>query len=191
MLPFRFWQVLLIASTLGLCWLAMMAVHEFGHVLNALLSGATVQRVVLHPLTISRTDVSPNPHPQLVAWGGALWGILIPVAMWRASILMRWESRYVFRFFAGFCCLANGLYLAAGSFNGAGDAGDLLRHGAAQWQLILVGLPMTVCGIWLWNGLGEKFGLGEARGKVDAFLAVVASVIFLVGASLAAVFTAG
>jgi hypothetical protein len=83
------------------------------------------------------------------------------------------------------------LYLAAGSFNGAGDAGDLLRHGAAQWQLILFGLPMTVCGFWLWNGLGEKFGLGEARGQVDAFLAVVASLIFLVGASLAAVFTAG
>jgi hypothetical protein len=48
-------------------WLLMQAVHESGHVLGARLGGGTVAQVVLHPLTISRTDLAANPHPLLVA----------------------------------------------------------------------------------------------------------------------------
>jgi len=62
----RFHQLLFIASLLALSWFAMMAVHEFGHVVSAFASGGAVERVVLHPLTISRTDVSPNPNPSIV-----------------------------------------------------------------------------------------------------------------------------
>jgi hypothetical protein len=60
----RILQAILIVSAFGLSWLAMMAVHELGHVLHAVASGGTVVGVVLNPLEISRTDVSPNPHPQ-------------------------------------------------------------------------------------------------------------------------------
>jgi hypothetical protein len=70
-------QALLILFAIGLSWLAMMAIHEFGHVLHALVSGARVERVVLHPLAISRTDVSPNPHVErilaIVARFGDMW----------------------------------------------------------------------------------------------------------------------
>ena len=58
-------QVLIVATG-ALSWLAMMIVHEFGHVLHAWFSGANVVKVVLHPLAISRTDVAPNPHPLFV-----------------------------------------------------------------------------------------------------------------------------
>ena len=34
---------------------------------------------LLHPFTISRTDVSPNPHPLVVAWGGPLVGVGLPI----------------------------------------------------------------------------------------------------------------
>src|SRR5207249_4106234 len=54
--PERRQQYLLLATFLPLCWLGMMAVHEFGHVLGLWCIGGTVARVVLHPLTISRTD---------------------------------------------------------------------------------------------------------------------------------------
>jgi hypothetical protein len=164
--------VLLIVVTIALSWLLMMAVHEFGHVLHAWLSGGTVQRVVLHPLSISRTDVAPSPHPQFVAWGGAVWGSLIPLGLLVAGAYLVPKYRFLIAFFAGFCCLANGLYLAAGSFVGAGDAGDLLRHGAASWQLILVGLPLSAVGLWLWDGLGPSFGYGPAAKSIDRRLTI-------------------
>lgn len=182
--------MLLIASTIGLAWLAMMAIHEAGHVLHAWLSGGQVQRVVLHPLAISRTDVSPNPHPLLVAWGGAIWGVAIPLAVWLAGALLRWRYRYLLAFFAGFCCLANGLYLAAGSFTGAGDAGDLLRHGARQWQLIAFGVPLSMLGLWLWNGQGTHFGLGPAQGRVDRRAAIALAVLFVTWACITALLPA-
>jgi len=49
-------QSLLIGTLIPLCWLLMMAVHEGGHFLCALLTNGRVTAVVLHPLAISRTD---------------------------------------------------------------------------------------------------------------------------------------
>jgi hypothetical protein len=176
-------QAALIVLGIGFSWLAMMAVHELGHVFHALLSGGSVQRVVLLPLAISRTDVSPNPHPQFVAWGGAVWGAAIPLALLAGAHLAQLRHEYLAAFFAGFCALANGLYLAVGSIAGVGDAGDLLRHGAPLWTLLLFGLPLSALGLWLWNGLGPHFGFGVANGKVDpraiAGLAVALSITVL------------
>jgi hypothetical protein len=178
MLP-RFVQATLIVSLVGLSWPAMMAVHELGHVLHALVSGGSVVRVVLHPLAISRTDVSPNPHPQFVAWGGAVWGTILPLALF---VITRWltpKYAYLVAFFAGFCAVANGLYLAGGSLSGASEAGDLLRSGAAIWQLLAFGLSATIMGLWLWNGIGPSFGLGVAGGKVDRAVAVAVAIAFV------------
>ncbi|HYW78763.1 MAG TPA: hypothetical protein VE890_04265, partial [Thermoguttaceae bacterium] len=72
----RFFQVLLIVAATGFSWLMMMVLHEAGHVLHAWLSGGHVVRVVLDPLSFSRTDVLPNPHPLWVVVGGPLWGCL-------------------------------------------------------------------------------------------------------------------
>ncbi|MGC3965806.1 MAG: hypothetical protein QM775_00075 [Pirellulales bacterium] len=47
-------QVVLIGSVLLGSWLAMQAIHEAGHVFGAWLTEGRVERVVLHPLTISR-----------------------------------------------------------------------------------------------------------------------------------------
>ncbi|MBN2473716.1 MAG: M50 family metallopeptidase [Pirellulales bacterium] len=169
----RAFQCLLIVSTVAFCWLAMMVVHESGHVLHAWLSGGSVERIVLHPAAFSRTDVRPNPHPLLVAWGGAVWGCLIPLAI---LLLVRWAVRsqtYLAAFFAGFCLIANGAYLAVGSLMPDGDdAGVVLTQGGAQWQLLLFGVLAVAGGLWLWNGLGPNFGLGPAKGQVDRRAAV-------------------
>jgi hypothetical protein len=163
----RLTQVTLIASTLGLGWLGMQAVHELGHVACAWAGGEVVTRVVLHPLTLSRTDCSHDRHPLLVIWGGPVLGTLLPLGVMGVAKLARPGSAYLFRFFAGFCLIANGAYLGVGSIDGVGDAGDLLRHGAPRWSLIAFGMLTVPLGLALWNGLGPDFGLGRSKSEVD------------------------
>ncbi len=176
----RTYQFTLIASVLGLSWLGMQIVHELGHVCSAWAVGERVDRVVLHPLTISRTEASLDRHPLLVVWGGPLLGVLLPLAALAVTerVVTRWS--YLFRFFAGFCLIANGAYLGVGSFDGVGDAGDLLRHGAPHWSLIAFGLVTGPAGLFLWHGLGPRFGLGKARGLVDRRAAVVTLGLLLI-----------
>ena len=172
-------QFILIATFVGFSWLAMQAVHELGHVLGAVASGGTVTKVVLHPLTFSRTDVHPNPHPLLVVWAGPVVGAALPLLTFLLAWALRWPGAYLFRFFAGFCLLANGLYIGAGSFPALADAGDMLRHGSPQWQLVLFGLATAPLGLYLWNGLGPSFGLGEARGRVSRSAVLVSLALFV------------
>ena len=152
--------ITLIIATLLASWLGMQAVHELGHILTARLSGGQVERVILHPLTISRTDLADNPHPLAVAWGGPTLGVLIPLIVFGAAAISDIAERFVLRFFAGFCLVANGVYLGVGSFLNVGDAGDIVRHGSPAWTMWLFGAVCVQTGFWLWNGLGPHFGLG-------------------------------
>lgn len=181
------WQALLIASSIAGAWWIMLATHELGHVINALLSDGTVTHVSLPVVGISRTDVEPNSHPQFVAWGGALWGVALPLAAWLA--VRRWASRYAFlaRFVAGFCLVANGAYLGAGSIAQVGDAADLLRHGARPWQLLFYGLAAGAAGLRLWHGQGAHFGLGRPRSPVDRRAALAMAALALLAALIAAI----
>jgi hypothetical protein len=179
----RAYQVMLIGCTLLGSWLAMQAVHELGHVLGAWLTGGRVERVVLHPLTVSRTDLSYNPRPLVVAWAGPVVGSAAPLVIWAAALLGRLPGAFVLRFFAGVCLVANGLYLGVGSFNRIGDGGDLLRQGAALWQLWLFGAMTTPLGVLLWHRQGEHFGLGKAQGQVDrrvAWASLAACLLLLI-----------
>ena len=72
-------QVVLIVATLAFSWLAMQAVHELGHVAAAVVSGGRVATVVLHPATISYTQLASNPHPLFVAWMGPIVGVVLPL----------------------------------------------------------------------------------------------------------------
>jgi hypothetical protein len=181
----RIFQLLLIVSMVVFSWLAMMVVHELGHALNAWLSGGVVSKIVLHPLEFSRTDLSINPHPLFVAWGGAIWGCLIPLVLLGIAHFVARTYGYLFAWWAGFCCMANGAYLACGwLFSGGGHAADdanvILQNGGARWQLVVLGLMAVPMGLWLWNGLGPYFGLGPTRGKVDRKAAVGVTVTLLV-----------
>lgn len=166
-------QLVLIASMVLGSWLGMQAVHESGHVLGAWLTGGRVARVVLHPLTISRTDLSRNPNPLVVVWAGPGLGIAVPLLLWVGAAVARLPGAFVLRFFAGFCLLANGLYIGIGSFDRVGDCGEMLRHGSQPWQLWLFGAATAPGGLWLWHGQGSHFGLGPARGRVRADVAYV------------------
>jgi hypothetical protein len=176
-------QLSLIMSTLCGSWLGMLAFHEFGHVLHAWASGGVVVGVELPLVGFSETHVSPNPHPQFVAWGGGVWGSLLPLGCW--AIVRRLAPAFGFlaAFFAGFCLLANGAYLAAGSFiggpNDADDAHELLRHGAQAWQLIAFGLAASGVGIRLWHGLGRSFGIGKNAAAIEGKATIAAALCLL------------
>jgi hypothetical protein len=146
---------LLIASFLTLNWLGMMAVHEFGHAFGALITGGTVRRVVLHPLAIFRTDVSPNPYPAIVVWLGPIIGCLLPLAVTMAVPRRALFWRSALRFFAGFCLVANGAYIAVGSFERVGDCGEMLDTGTPHWVLLLFGLIAIPVGLLMWHKLGS------------------------------------
>jgi Peptidase M50B-like len=179
----RLHQFVLIASTLALSWFAMMAVHETGHVLGAWLTGGSVATVVLHPLTISRTELADNPQPLVVAWAGPLFGVAAPLIAWIVAQLAGVAIWYVLRFFAGFCLIANGAYLGVGSTGNVGDAGDLLRHGAPIWQLWIFGAICVPTGFLLWHRLGPHFGLGKAQGRFSiptAYGCLIASIMTVV-----------
>ena len=78
----RLHQTVLIVATLIGSWLAMQAVHELGHVLGAALTGSRVECVVLHPLTISRTDVVYGTSPLLVWLRFAGWLVQLLILIW-------------------------------------------------------------------------------------------------------------
>lgn len=132
-----------------------MSVHELGHVVGALISGGEIKRVVLYPLTISRTDVAPNPNPALVVWLGPVLGALIPLVL--TGLIPRklpliWGC---VQFFAGFCLIANGAYIAIGMFDGVGDCGEMLRTGSPAWTLLMFGMLTIPAGFYLWHRLGS------------------------------------
>jgi hypothetical protein len=159
----RLQQLVLIASAIIASWLGMQLVHEGGHIVGALLIGGKVQQVVLDPLTISRTDLSVNPNPLLVVWAGPAGGVLFPLAVWGIAAAWKLAGAFVLRFFAGFCLIANGAYIAFGSFDGVGDCCVMLRHGSRMWQLWLFGAVTIPLGLRLWHGLGPSFGLGQGH----------------------------
>jgi hypothetical protein len=163
----RLLQLLLMAVSLLLAWLWMQIVHELGHGAGAWLTGGVIERVVLHPLAISRTDVAPNPQPLIVVWAGPIVGTVAPAASWLVAAAARWRRAWLVRFFAGFCLLANGLYIGIGSWQGIGDAGDMLRHGSPVWTLWLFGLATAPAGLALWNGLGPHFGVASDAPPID------------------------
>ena len=148
-------QLLFTVSLVLLSWLGMMAVHELGHVVGAVVTGGSVDRVVLYPLSISRTEVMPNPHPGVVVWLGPVIGCLLPLALVAVVPRRFGVLRTVSRFFAGFCLVANGAYILIGAFDRVGDCGEMLRSGTPMWAMFAFGTVTVPAGLLLWHRLGS------------------------------------
>jgi hypothetical protein len=110
-------------------------------------------------------------------------GVLLPLAVLLAARVGRLEWRYTVQFFAGFCLIANGGYLGAGSFSRIGNASDpgvMLQLGSSIGLLWLFAAVTFPLGLYLWNGLGPHFGLAAAAGNVDRRVAYSSGVLLLV-----------
>jgi hypothetical protein len=89
----------------------------------------------------------------------------------------KWSWTFVLRFFAAFCLIANGLYIGAGSFQEIGDCGDMLRHGSPVWTLWAFGAATFPLGLFLWNGMGKDFGVGDSGRRISANAARLALIV--------------
>lgn len=177
----RFPQILLVVTFIGFSWLAMQAAHEAGHVLVARLTGGEVIKVALHPLIVLRTDLGENPQPLAVVWGGPLVGSVLPLLVFAVAAACRAPGVYLFRFFAGFCLVANGVYIGTGWwFADGADPSVMTENGSPAWMLVLFGLLAAPLGLYLWHRQGPHFGLGAAKGNVSLWAAVISAALFLV-----------
>ena len=134
LLPFTLWM-----------WLAMMLVHELGHVLAACATGGRVLYVNVHPGQLSSTLVQPNPAPSLVLWSGFLCGWLAPQGIaWSLSRPSRVGD--LAWCWAGFCWFVGGIYLAAGGLERLTDTGQLVRAGWPLGLLVAIGVVAAAVG---------------------------------------------
>ncbi|MCL2348735.1 MAG: hypothetical protein FWC50_10805 [Planctomycetaceae bacterium] len=175
----RIVSFVLIITFLPFCWLAMQAVHETGHVIGALMHDVSVEYVLLGPLTISQTITGETEHKRIITWLGPVFGVIFPVALWLMARLFQWPELFLFRFFAGFCLVANGVYLLFGPVDGLTDTGVLLSYGASRWQLILFGVIATVAGFLLWHGQSNDFGIGKQPKAVQYRTVLISSTLLL------------
>jgi hypothetical protein len=94
-------------------------------------------------------------------------GIVAPVVAWSIAVALCRPWAFLLRFFAGFCLIANGAYIAGGSVDGIGDAGVMLRHGSPAWVLWAFGGVTVLAGLAIWHGQGRHFGFGPRVNPID------------------------
>ncbi|MGL6196180.1 MAG: M50 family metallopeptidase [Thermoguttaceae bacterium] len=165
-------RYVLAVSVLAFCWFSMQVLHEFGHCVAAWLCGGKVERIVLHPMTFSRTDLLENPSPIFTLLGGVIGGVMIPLAVLGVWKMINLPALHVARFWTGFCFIANGAYVGFDfSTTGPTDAGELISHGVNRLFLVLLGSVFVSFGLLLWNGQAKKFGFGKEPQPVSSRLA--------------------
>lgn len=178
-------QVVLIAGLIAFCWPMMMLVHETGHVIGAWATGGHVQRFVWHPLVMSRTDVEPNPSPKIEVWAGPIVGAALPALLAALAAALRLKTSYLFVAFAGFCLLANGLYIGWGTVDPAGDAREMIRLGVPRGLMFAFGLVATLSGLWLLDRVSPMLGFGDRPKRIRtndvAWVITAAAIVWIVG----------
>lgn len=138
-----------------LSWYAMMAVHEAGHCLGAVVTGASIENVEIPIVGFSRTDVSGSLHPLIVVWGGPVFGAVAPLVLLLLVNRVGGRVGHGIRFFIGFCLLANGAYIGVGAFLRAGDCQDMLKYGSPLWLLVGFGVVASMAGMFVWHRMGS------------------------------------
>lgn len=154
---------LFLLAMLVWAWLLTLWTHELGHVIGALLTGSTVQRVVLHPLAFSRTDVHPIHNPLVVVWagpiGGCVFGALVSILL-SAS---RKQLVTVALLTSGLCWLVNAVYIGVGAVVPIADARAMVDFGSPRWMLAAFGLVVGIPGYLL-----VRKGVARLRVQLEA-----------------------
>lgn len=101
--------------------------------------------------------------------------------MFALASAFKLPGQYMFRFFAGFCLVANGVYIGIGwALSDGADPSVMTENGSPRWLLVLFGLLAAPLGLYLWHRQGPHFGLAEAKGKVNMCAALTSAALFLI-----------
>lgn len=133
-------------------WLAMMLLHELGHVAAASATGGRIASVELRPGWLSHTLVAPNPCPSVVVWSGLASGWIAPqltAPLWRIE---RFAAGPLLRAWAAFCLLGTGSYLAIGGGERLTDTGQLIDAGWPHTAIVAIGGGVAVLGYVRFRG---------------------------------------
>lgn len=139
-------------------WYGMMAVHEAGHCLGAVATGARIDAVDVPLVGFSRTDFSGGRWPLLVVWSGPVLGAVLPAALLGLTRVVGARTKHALHFFVGFCLLANGAYIGLGAFTGEGDCRQLREYGSPAWLMIAFGVVALAAGLYTWHRMGPVRG---------------------------------
>ena len=132
----------------------MMAIHEAGHCLGAIVTGARIVRVEIPLLGFSRTDVDGGSSRLAEVWAGPVFGALAPLLLLPLLRFPRRPLRHALTFYMGFSLLANGVYIGAGAFDRVGDCNTLLQYGSPLWVLVGFGAVCSASGFYIWHRMG-------------------------------------
>jgi hypothetical protein len=151
----RYQQLGFLTLAIIFSWYGMMAIHELGHCLTAIATGGGVEKIHIPLKGYSLTEYTSRPSPLLTIWAGPIFGALFPLLFLPTIGCLPRVGRHFILFFAGFCLIANGIYLGLGSQLRVGDCEELYEYGAHAWQMILPGSLFTMLGFYLWHRMGD------------------------------------
>ena len=115
-----------------------MLVHECGHMLSAILGGASIIDVELRPWKLSHTLIADSDHQIMDAWMGPIFGAVFPALLF--LMLKQTRLKTILGFFAGFCLVGNGVYIGIGWLGPYGDAEVMVQLGVPVAIMITFGL---------------------------------------------------
>ena len=98
---------------------------------------------------------------------GPLFGVIFPFIIFLIFRISKFKQVFLFRFFAGFCFVANGVYISYVQPEGSLDPAIMLANGTPKWVIILFGVIMVASGLFLWHGQRKHFGLAKEKGKIE------------------------
>jgi len=120
--------------------------HELGHALGCWLSGGRVTAIVIQsPMPAGFVD-GHAPNPFLTVWGGVAFGSLSTLAPLAMAHWLRNNTvaLYLALMTAAFCLGHNALYLVVGGIVPYADAENMIKLGAPQWLLVVLGIPLLI-----------------------------------------------
>jgi len=128
-----FAKLLKITFLISVSWCVMVVSHETGHIIGGNCGGGTMIDADIRPWHLPYSIFDPDPHPLITLWSGLLLGVTFPLLL---AIVGR---RHELWFVAGFCMLANGLYIGTGWVAGDRylDTTRLLDHGCSPILIAL------------------------------------------------------
>lgn len=135
-------------------------IHESGHALNAVLTGGSLNKITMSPLSWCYTWTSGG-NRIFVIWGGFLWQTIIPIVL----LFLCFKSRIaLYALFLALVSFAeSGIYMIAGAAAGIGDGGSLVKLGTPPFILITVGGILLLCCLPLSLPIGVLLGIGQKQ----------------------------